>query len=201
MRKLQNPLLKFIENYKLELSRSILDLDNKKIQKITEIIRDTILKKKKIFTCGNGGSASISNHFLCDFNKGVKHFSKKKIIPKVISLSNSIENITAIANDENFDEIFKSQLENYLERGDLLIALSCSGNSKNILNALKFAKNKKCKTILITGFKKKTKYSDIHLNVNVKNYGISEDIFQSIMHISSQFLKVEFNKRGSKEYL
>jgi|TARA_B100000902_G_scaffold394946_1_gene452383 phosphoheptose isomerase len=201
MTKLQKPVSKFINNYKSELSRTFLDLDTKKIGKIIELIRYTILKKKKIFTCGNGGSASVSNHFLCDFNKGVKHFSKKKIIPKVISLSNSIENITAISNDENFDEIFKNQLENYLEKGDLLIALSCSGKSKNILNALKFAKKEKCRTILITGFKKNVKYTDIHLNINVKNYGISEDIFQSIMHISSQFLKVEFNKRGKKKYL
>ena len=201
MTKLQKQLSKFIENYKFELSRTVLDLNTHKVHNIIKIIRSTILNKKKIFTCGNGGSASVSNHFLCDFNKGVKHFSKKKIQPKVISLSNSIENITAIANDENFNEIFKNQLENYLEKGDLLIAFSCSGNSKNIINALKFAKKKRCKTILITGFKKSVKHTDIHLNVNVKNYGISEDVFQSIMHISSQFLKIEFNKRGSREYL
>jgi len=201
MTKLQKQLSKFIEDYKFELSKTVLDLNTHKVHNIIKIIRSTILNKKKIFTCGNGGSASVSNHFLCDFNKGVKHFSKKKIQPKVISLSNSIENITAIANDENFNEIFKNQLENYLEKGDLLIAFSCSGNSKNIINALKFAKKKRCKTILITGFKKSVKYTDIHLNVNVKNYGISEDVFQSIMHISSQFLKIEFNKRGSREYL
>ncbi len=201
MSKFQKPLSKFIENYKVELSKSIMNLDNKKLETIIKLIKEAVINNRKIFTCGNGGSASISNHFLCDFNKGVKYFSKKKILPKIISLSNSIENITAIANDENFSQIFESQLENFAERNDLLIALSCSGNSKNILNALKFAKSKKCKTILITGFKKDVKYVDVHLNVDIKNYGISEDVFQSIMHISSQFLKAEFNKRGSKEYL
>ena len=201
MTKFQKPLSKFIENYKLELSKSIKNLDNKKLQTIIKLIRETIIKNRRIFTCGNGGSASVSNHFLCDFNKGVKYFSKKKIQPKIISLSSSIENITAIGNDENFSEIFKNQLENFVEKNDLLIAFSCSGTSKNILNVLKFAKNKKCKTILITGFKKKVKHVDIHLNVNIKNYGISEDVFQSIMHISSQYLKAEFNKRGSTAYL
>ena len=78
MTKFQKPLSKFIENYKLELSKSIKNLDNKKLQTIIKLIRETIIKNRRIFTCGNGGSASVSNHFLCDFNKGVKYFSKKK---------------------------------------------------------------------------------------------------------------------------
>ena len=109
MTKFQKPLSKFIENYKVELSKSIMNLDDKKLQTIIKLIKETIINDRRIFTCGNGGSASVSNHFLCDFNKGVKFFSKKKILPKVISLSSSIENITAIANDENFNEIFKNQ--------------------------------------------------------------------------------------------
>jgi len=195
-------LNKFIENYKLQLTESVFRLDNQKLKKIIELIEITIKKKKNIFTCGNGGSASISNHFLCDYNKGVKYFSNNSIKPRIISLSNSIENITAIANDENFDRIFENQLENYVESGDLLCAFSCSGNSKNILKALKFAKANRCKTIAITGFKKKKlKYADIHLDIDIKNYGISEDLFQSIMHIASQFLKAKYKKNKLKAIL
>lgn len=185
----------FFNDYKNQLTKTINRLDKIKLEKIMKIIESTIRNKKKIFTCGNGGSASISNHFLCDFNKGIKLFSNKKIMPKVISLSNSIENITAISNDDSFDNIFENQLENYIEKGDLLCVFSCSGNSKNILKALSYAKKKNCKTIAFTGFnKKKLKNADIHLDLGIKNYGISEDIFQSIMHITSQFLKFKFIK-------
>ena len=186
---------KFIENYKLDLAESIFKLDTKKLISIINFLEITIRNKKTIFTCGNGGAASVSNHFLCDFNKGVKYFSNKAVMPKVISLSNSIESITAIANDENYEKIFENQLENYVQSGDLLFAFSCSGNSKNVLSALKCAKKNKCRTILITGFsKKKYRYVDLHLNIDIKNYGISEDLFQSIMHLSSQYLKAKKNK-------
>lgn len=133
---------KFIENYKLELVESIFKIDTEKLIKIINLLELTIKNKKIIYTCGNGGAASVSNHFLCDFNKGIKYFSNKKIKPKVISLSNSIENITAIANDENYEKIFENQIENFVVSGDLLFAFSCSGNSKNILSVLKYAKKK-----------------------------------------------------------
>lgn len=193
---------KFIENYKLELVESIFKIDTEKLIKIINLLELTIKNKKTIYTCGNGGAASVSNHFLCDFNKGIKHFSNRKIKPKVISLSNSIENITAIANDENYEKIFENQIENFVVSGDLLFAFSCSGNSKNILSVLKYAKKNNCRTILITGFnKKKYKYVDIHLNIDIKNYGISEDLFQSIMHLSSQFIKLKHSKQSIETIL
>ena len=98
---------------------------------------------------------------------------------------------------ENFDKIFVNQLENYANSGDLLCAFSCSGNSKNILNAINYAKKIKCKTVLLTGFnKKKIKGVDVHLNIGIKNYGISEDIFQSIMHMISQYLRKKYSKNN-----
>ena len=84
----------------------------------------------------------MSNHFLCDFNKGIKLSSGKKLKPKVISLTNSIELITAISNDINYNKIFSFQLENYYKTGDVVFAVSCSGTSKNIIDLLKFAKSK-----------------------------------------------------------
>lgn len=192
----------FIKSYKSQLVESVLNLDTNKLKQIIKILETTIVNNRTIFTCGNGGAASVSNHFLCDFNKGIKYFSNKFLKPRVISLSNSIENITAIANDENFEKIFENQLENYIGNGDLIFALSCSGKSKNILNVLKYAKKNNCKTILITGFnKKKFKFVDIHLDINIKNYGISEDLFQAIMHISSQFIKFKHNKKNIKNIL
>ena len=193
----------FIDIYTNKLNQSIVGIDKKKLVKIINLIESKIKSNKKIFTCGNGGSASVANHFLCDFNKSIKEFSNKKVKPKIISLSNSIENITAISNDISFDEIFAHQLENYCQAGDCLLALSCSGKSTNILKVLQLAKKNKMTVIFITGFfkSKKVKYFYYHLNVNVKNYGISEDIFQMIMHIMSQYIKHKLSKNISKKIL
>lgn len=181
----------FYKEYTENLNYSLSNIDKKKFFKIIYLIEKKIKEKKRIFTCGNGGSASVSNHFLCDYNKSIKEFSKNKIKPRVISLSNSIENITAISNDLNFNKIFSEQLDNFCEKGDCLIALSCSGKSTNITKVLAHAKKKGVVTILITGFlnKKKIKNCDLHLNVNINNYGISEDVFQILMHIMSQYIR------------
>ena len=202
MNKKKIKIEEFIKSYKSQLVESVLNLDTKKLKKIIKFLETAIINNRTIFTCGNGGASSVSNHFLCDFNKGIKYFSNKSLKPRVISLSNSIENITAIANDENFEKIFENQLENYIVKKDLIFAFSCSGKSKNILNVLKYAKKNNCKTILITGFnKKKFKFVDIHLDINIKNYGISEDLFQAIMHLSSQFIKLKHCKGNIKNIL
>ena len=140
----------------------------------------------------------MANHFLCDFNKGIKKSSNKKILPKVLSLSNSIEMITALANDESYEKVFVEQLMNYSNSGDCFIVLSCSGKSKNILNIMKYAKEKQLVVISLTGFNEShmiKKLSNINLNIGIKNYGICEDIFQSIMHMISQSIRVNFSKK------
>ncbi len=171
-------------------------IDLKKVNKISNLILLTIKKKKNIYIFGNGGSAAVANHMLCDFNKSIKLSSNNKLLPKMISLSNSNEIITAIGNDIGFDKIFSSQLENYLADGDLLISLSCSGTSKNIIEALNYAKKRRIKTILLTGFcKKKNISATVHLNLNCKNYGVSEDLFSSILHMISQKIRIDHSKK------
>ena len=195
--------MKNLQNYKSSLVKACQDIDIKVVKRIEELIYQKIIQGKQIFTCGNGGAASVSNHFLCDFNKGIKLSSKNKLKPKVISLSNDIENILAISNDLKFSEIFSFQLDNYSKPGDLLITFSCSGTSKNILNVIKYAKSKKLKTISFTGFasKKIQKITDINFDVNIKNYGVSEDIFQSLMHMISQSIRLKFISRKKKQII
>jgi phosphoheptose isomerase len=187
----------FFKDYSIALKDTLLRMDYQKLDKIYEILNKTIKKRGQIFVAGNGGAASVSNHFLCDFNKGVKISSEKKLMPKVISLSSSIETITAISNDLSYEKIFSFQLENYIQKNDCLFVMSCSGTSKNILNVIKFCKKKNIKIIYVTGFlKKKPNYKvDVHLNLNCKNYGITEDIFSSIMHMISQFIRQDSSKK------
>lgn len=187
----------FFINYAKSLKETLNQIDFKKVKKISDIVFNTIKKNKQIFVAGNGGSASVANHFLCDFNKGIKVSSKKKLKPKVISLTNSIESITAISNDINFEEIFTHQIENYFNKGDLILIFSCSGRSKNILKLLNYSFKKKIKVIYITGFYKLNlvKKNIIHLNLNCKNYGITEDIFSSLMHMISQHVRFKYSKK------
>lgn len=188
----------FFSGYFKTLEKTINEIDLNKIEKIYKILNSTIKKNNQIFVAGNGGSAAVSNHLLCDFNKGIKLSSKKKLLPKVISLSSSIETITAISNDISYDEIFSFQLENYIRKNDCLFLFSSSGKSKNIIKAINFCKNKKIKVILVTGFfeKKNNKNFkvDVHLDLNCKNYGITEDLFSSLMHMIVQSIRHNYQK-------
>ena len=111
----------FILNYSNNISKAINAYNEKTLDKLYFEIEKTIKKKKKIFVCGNGGSAATANHFICDYLKLIKTNTNFK--PKIISLSNNIETITAISNDINFNEIFVHQAESLHEKGDLFILL------------------------------------------------------------------------------
>ena len=185
----------FFIDYNRMLSNVLKNHHFDELSKISIFLKKNIIQKKQIFVCGNGGSASISNHLLCDFNKGIKKSSSNKLIPKTISLTNSIELITAIANDISYSDIFKEQLENLSTKGDTLIIISCSGKSKNILKAIQYAKKNQLNIISFVGFGQNIlikKNSIFYINLKTKNYGIAEDIFQSMMHMLSQDLRRKF---------
>lgn len=191
----------FYINYNNDLSNVLKNKHFLELEKITKFLEKNIFKHKKIFVCGNGGSASVANHFLCDFNKGIKETTDKKLIPEVISLTNSVELITAIANDLEYSKIFEYQLENLSSKGDILLIISCSGKSKNIINAAKYAKKNKLNIISLIGFGKNrflVNSSKFYINLETNNYGLTEDIFQSIMHMLSQYLRLKYSKKKIK---
>jgi phosphoheptose isomerase len=190
--------IKLFDNYINEHKKSLSSIDINELLRISNHLEKVIKNKNNIFVAGNGGSASIANHLQCDFNKNIKFENKNKLKPKVISLSNSIEQITAISNDIGYEKIFSFQIDNYYKKNDCLICFSCSGQSENIIEVIKFAKEKEIKTILIQGFGKINKMikPNFYLNLKNKNYGISEDIFSSIMHMIAQ--SISFNKNLPK---
>lgn len=181
----------YLRNYLSTYNKIINNIDFEYLEKIKKLIQEVIKNKKKIFTAGNGGSASVANHLMCDYLKSIKLNTKKKLIPRVYSLCNSVELITAISNDENFDEIFNTQLESFGEKDDLVIMFSCSGSSGNIIKLIKSAKKIKCKTILFSGFGKKNKNVNFNLNLQCKNFGLCEDVFSSLMHSIMQTIIFE----------
>jgi len=124
--------------------------------------------------------------------------SAYKLKPKIISLSNSLEMVTAISNDISYDEIFTLQLKNYVRKGDCIICFSCSGKSKNILNVIKHANQNKIDVILFQGFGSKAKNikTKFYINLKHENYGITEDIFSSTMHVMSQYIRAQYTAKN-----
>lgn len=179
----------FLEAYKKEANRLINENHQTELEKISKILFKFYNSKKTLFVCGNGGSASIAEHFVCDHQKLLA--STKRFKPKVISLSSNLPLITAIANDVDYSSVFSDQLKYNFESGDILFVISASGNSPNILEALKFAKKNKIFTISFTGFNggKAKKLSDINLHCRSFNYGIVEMMHHNFMNIIAQYLR------------
>jgi D-sedoheptulose 7-phosphate isomerase len=159
------------------------------IHRAAAILNEAVGADRLIFSCGNGGSAAIANHLVCDCGKGMR--ADTALLPRVFSLSNSIEMITAIGNDIAFPEIFAFQLRGIGRPGDVLITISSSGDSENIVRAIDWARANGMKTIAMTGFGggRSAKMADVTLHVAENNYGVVEDIHQSIMHILAQYLR------------
>lgn len=152
-------------------------------------LEDAIINNKQIFVCGNGGSAAIAEHFSCDHCKGIS--SNTKLYPRVISLSSNMSLITAIANDTSYENIFSHQIAYLGNKGDILVVISSSGNSKNILQVIKAAKALKMFVIALVGFDGGTTKTeaDIVLHVQKNNYGLVEDAHQALMHSMAQYIR------------
>lgn len=154
-----------------------------------EALRDCYKKRRWVYVCGNGGSAAIANHFLCDHGKLIA--TGTTIKPKVYSLSGSMEMMSALGNDISFDESFSHPLRNMGEAGDVLFTISASGDSENVVRAIKVAKETGIKSIALTAFDggRSSKEADINIHFPAYNYGIAEDLHQGIMQILAQFIR------------
>ena len=164
-------------------------IDGAAMSRAGELLVATASARGTMFSCGNGGSAAIANHLVCDCLKGVRNGST--LAPKVVSLSSNVELITAIANDIGVDEIFAHQVESLGEDGDLLIAISSSGSSPNIVAAMRAAKKRGMRVLAMTGFSggEARSLADVSLHVDSHNYGVVEDVHQGLMHILAQYMR------------
>lgn len=136
-------------NENIELKKKLPSLE-KKVHIAINIITECLKKKNKLLICGNGGSAADAQHLAAEYLVRLKPTLKRKPFP-VINLAQDQSTITACGNDLGFEQIFARNLEAFYKKGDVLIIISTSGNSKNIINALKFAKKKKIITIGLLG--------------------------------------------------
>ena len=153
----------------------------------------------KLLTCGNGGSAATASHFQNDFNKGVSEYIEVPF--RFHCLNDNMATIMAIANDIGYEEVFRFQLRGNLEPNDLLVAISGSGNSKNVLNAVDYAKSLGNKVIGLTGYSggKLKELADISLHAPVQSMQVTEDIHMIFDHLMmSMFYKYLCGKEHLK---
>ena len=165
-------------------------LDVEAINEVMQVLEQTYENGNTIYVFGNGGSSSTASHYQNDFNKGVSEHTEKKF--NFLCLNDNVPTIMAVANDIGFEEIFRFQLRGHLKPGDLIFAISGSGNSKNVLNAVEYAKEQGNKVVAITGFNggKLDKMADYHLYAPVMSMQITEDIHMIFDHmIMSIFYK------------
>ena len=165
-------------------------LDVEAINEVMQVLEQTYENGNTIYVFGNGGSSSTASHYQNDFNKGVSEHTEKKF--NFICLNDNVPTVMAIANDIGFEEIFRFQLRGRLKPGDLIFAISGSGNSKNVLNAVEYAKEQGNKVVAITGFGggKLDKLADYHLHAPVMSMQITEDVHMIFDHmIMSIFYK------------
>jgi len=163
------------------------DLD--KLQQAADVLKEIYTAGGFLYSCGNGGSAAIANHLVCDHSKLVR--TDTNLNSRIVSLSATVEIITAIGNDISYDEIFSYQLSTLATPGDALITISSSGNSENIVRAATWAKANGLPVISMTGFDggRSADIADVNLHVKQDNYGVVEDVHQSLMHILAQYVR------------
>ncbi len=184
---------KFSNGYIDEL-KSLLDkFPHDTFQKIFEILLDAYKNDRHIFVMGNGGSGSTASHFVCDINKGSCYGLEKRF--KMICLNDNIPSILAYANDQSYEDIFVEQLKNFLNPGDVVIGISGSGNSKNILKAIMYAREKGAKTIGLSGFDggRLSKIVDVSLIADINDMQKSEDLHMIVVHMLMQSLSMAIN--------
>lgn len=178
-----------LEKYKQQEIETYQKLDLESVNTVLNILEQARFDGKKIFICGNGGSAATASHFCCDFNKGVNDSKTDKY--DFECLSDNIPTMMAIANDIGYEEVFRFQLINKMEPGDILIGISGSGNSENIINAIKYANEIGGITIAIVGYDggviKEIAQYNIHVKIN--NMQIVEDIHMILDHMMMSALK------------
>jgi D-sedoheptulose 7-phosphate isomerase len=164
-------------------------IDEISVKKVLFSINQKIESNARIWIAGNGGSAATASHFATDLSR-CKNSKNQPV--KGLSLCDNSGLITAIGNDYGYEFIFSRQLSNLASNGDLLIALTASGKSKNILEVLGWATNNQVETIALTGFDggeaNKLADNSIHVPTDIGDYGVAEDAHSIICHfLSSQF--------------
>jgi len=179
-----------------ELQRVVSVLPHSGIDQIADTLFKAYESGRIVYTFGNGGSASLASHFACDLGKGTAYCNGGKRF-RVLALTDNLPALTAWANDSSYEDIFSEQLRNFVHRQDVAFAISGSGNSKNVLNALEVAREAGATTLGISGFEggRMKSLCDICVVVPSNNMQIVEDMHLAMAHSIFRIVHTRMSRR------
>jgi D-sedoheptulose 7-phosphate isomerase len=187
-----------MENFSFEYIsdlKGVLDnFPHEQFDRLIEAMMDAYHSEKYIFVMGNGGSASTASHWVCDINKECGLDQDRKF--KMICLNENVSTMLAYANDLSYEDVFVKQLENFFEPGDLVIGISGSGNSENVLRAIEYANINGGTTVGLCGYSGGKLYRTVNIPIlaNVDDMQKVEDLHMIVAHMSMQRIMRELEK-------
>lgn len=189
-----NLLRVIADDHKNKINYGLASINSNSFEQAAKDIFHACMNKRNIFVIGNGASAAMASHWACDVTKGCSKINVK-FTPRVISLAENIPLITAIANDIDYESIYSYQLERMAEENDILVAISSSGSSPNIVKAVETANELNMSTICLTGFHggKCKELAHISLHVDLHEYEATEDVHSAILHIFRKYTLGQFS--------
>ncbi len=181
------------KGYFNQVSDTLTKINISELEAVVQSITDCYNRGGMIYIFGNGGSSATASHVAGDYLKGITFGMEKRL--RIICLSDNIPGLMAIANDISYDDIFVEQLKNFIKSGDLVIGISGSGNSENVLKALNLAKEKKVETIAFVGFSggKAKIIADVCVHIPVNDMEMTEDLHLLCFHAIKQNLIQKIN--------
>jgi len=184
----------FSQQYLIDLQNVLQDFPHEEFERMIEEIMKAYEQERQIFVMGNGGSGATASHWVCDINKGCCLELEKKF--RMICLNDNISTMMAYANDISYDDVFVEPLRNFFHPGDLVIGISGSGNSKNVLKAIEFAKENNGRTVGLCGYQGGKLYEmvDIPLLAKINDMQKVEDVHMIVVHISMQAILKELGQ-------
>ena len=173
----------YIKDYLSKQQELLKSLPQEQIVQLIDIFKKAWEEERQIFVCGNGGSAANASHFITDLSKAASDTMDRRF--KGMTLNDNVSWMTALGNDYSYEDIFVGQLKNFAQEGDLVMALSVSGNSPNVVKAMKWANEQKLQTIALVGGKKGalSDLASFSIVVEGEHYGRVEDTQMSICHM------------------
>ncbi len=189
-------MIGWINNYLSEQKNALDSIPAEAVAKGIELLSEAWRDRRQIFVFGNGGSAANASHFVTDLGKGSSDRMSQRF--KVLSLNDNLPWITAIGNDYDYSDVYRRQLENYAESGDLMITMSVSGNSPNLVQAAEWAKEQDVKVMAMVGARRGrlAELADHLIVIESEHYGRVEDCHMGICHmLCYAFMELEELRR------
>ena len=182
-----------VNEYVNQVTEKFSEIDLSNFEKLLNLLSEKRAAGKSVFIAGNGGSASTASHFATDI--GIGGLNRTSPV-KAISLCDNSAVITASSNDNGYESVFTNQLRTLANPGDLFIAITASGNSLNLINAIKASQLLKVSVFSLTGFdggkvKELTEDTNLHVSTPLGSYGVVEDLHLSICHMITECLRIE----------